>query len=121
MKRTILLLLLALPLLAQDRPPVEVVKVTPCMHAWQVYWPELRITYRNISDKQIVGVKFSASYTNPVNETYDIGLYATDRKTNPGDKKTDHWRNYLCYNRRHEGWAARPIKVLFADGSIWSE
>jgi len=72
---------------------------------------------KNISDKTIVGIRFSLYYVDSVGEFHDLnGEYNAGATIKPGQKRLAEVRYYLPeYRNTH----ANTEKVRFEDGSTW--
>jgi hypothetical protein len=78
------------------------------------------IKIENTSDKKIVDAEFGMTYLDavgdPVNNVLD---YSNDAKVKPGKDKTYIWTKKD--SGRHSGSIAWVKKILFEDGSTWSD
>ena len=123
-------MLYAAPSPAQDRTPVEIVRVEPHSHALCALvgsddpWGScLLISYRNVSAQPITAIRFEATFINAMKES-DPSVYSYDdtRKVKPGKTQTALWGDGVYWHRYGDKMGAnvRVIKVMFADGTFWT-
>jgi hypothetical protein len=123
------LVLLPAPLLAQDKAPVEIVRVEPHSHALCALagsddpWGScLLISYRNTSAQPITAIRFEATFIDAMKEA-DPSVYSYDdtRKVKPGKTQTALWGDGAYWHQYGDKMGAnvRVTKVMFADGTFW--
>jgi hypothetical protein len=81
-----------------------------------------KVVWKNTTDKEITGADFQAVFIDSVHDKHTaLQLWNTDRKVKPGQTTTTRWNDkyYLhSYGDRAEMFIW-PVKVAFADGSLW--
>ena len=84
----------------------------PNMHVFEV-------EFRNISSKEIEAVEFEVTFVNVMEEKTAARRYIASKKSvKPGENHTANWRNVV--NQHAKSVEAKPVKVLFKDGTKWA-
>jgi hypothetical protein len=80
--------------------------------------------WKNVSDKQIVGAKFNATFFDATGDRHDvIEDWTTDQKVKPGQSKSSSWPDgyYIRSYGHHAKVEIWPQKIVFADGTKWED
>lgn len=114
----------ATPAVAREPSPVEVVKSSVTKNI--INQPEANVTFKNISDKTVDGLKVKIlSFNNfgePVKNTLssDLEFNGISQETiEPGGSKEVTWD--LTWFDSATKITAEPYQVHFTDGSVWGE
>jgi hypothetical protein len=103
--------------------PVQFETVQP-RYAVGRYELKFKAKWKNVSNKEITGVKFRAAFFDAVADRHPVigDDWVSSQKAKPSESKTSYWRdNYeeKYYGRKSaEIWAKT---VLFADGTRWED
>jgi hypothetical protein len=116
MKWILAALLLVGTAFAQIACPVNIEKMRFHPHPYGYALPNTAITYKNVSDKVIVGVKFKVTYIDDTGDEHTgYGTFTSDAKLKPGKSKFAVWDDLRGYSKGR----GEVMKVLFEDGSTW--
>jgi hypothetical protein len=84
--------------------------------------PDFVVRVENVSARDIRGLKIQAAY---FDATEDLNLVPVEwnwhSEIKMGATKNLSWQNELYSHTAVIGWVVVPIKILFEDGSTWSE
>lgn len=122
------LILAASPVFAQC--PVEILDVNPrgATHmlnlgrglGFVATGSDLTVKWKNISSKEIAGIKFGIAWIDAVGDQHPAHTgFTGEDKVKPGQTKKYQWDIPLNQDEtRAEGWLT---KVLFKDGTVWED
>jgi hypothetical protein len=101
---------------AQGACPVTIEKMRFHPHPYGYAVPNTAITYKNISDKVVVGAKFKVIYIDATGDEHThYGTFSSSAKVKPGKTKFAVWDDISGYEKGR----GEVIKVLFEDGTTW--
>ena len=115
---------------AQERRPVEIIKISSALQGYCDLAPCMDVEYKNISEKEIVGLEFSAIFIDAVGDTHKAISYFTSygsrwgKPVKPGTKSHGVWSIWIYRNffhSIHKDVRVSVHKVLFKDGTTWEE
>lgn len=107
--------------------PVQITQTDPLANVFGTTDPwgwEVRILYRNITDKVIVAEKFGVNYLDVTRDGHRSAWdYTASVILQPDGAASSHWGdgvyvNELGMNLKAEAW---PIRILFSDDSVWQD
>jgi hypothetical protein len=123
------LVFLAASSLAQDKTPVEIVRVEPHSHALCALagsedpWGScLLVSYKNVSAQPITAIRFEATFIDAMKESNpSVYSYDDTRRVKPGKTQTALWGDGVYWHQYGDKMGAnvRVVKVMFADGTFW--
>lgn len=83
-------------------------------------FPSMVIHFTNVSDKVIVGTKFSAYYTNAVGDKREsVNTFTTGDTVKPGKSKRVEFNQYDTNSIKAP--SVYVLKVKFQDGTTWED
>jgi len=115
--------------------PIEITKIVPVTESllnnmatyesiggkgYSAHNKFFKLQLRNVSGKDIRGMKFQAAYYDATEELNEIPVEWNWTKA-VKDKREESfmWRNELWKQESLIGWVVWPTKILFEDGSSW--
>ncbi len=81
-------------------------------------FPRVYLTFHNMTDKKIVGIRFHIVYTNSLGEEADDRWLESDRKVKPNHGSSGYWHYGNLWNM--PSGKVTLDKVRFEDGSTWT-
>ncbi len=110
-----------------SQAPVKIISAKPVTQDYSNY-KDIRITYKNVSNKTITGIKFRWYGLNAFNDPANMGNSAdilghgigsgfTDDKLRPGKTTSGRW-NILSQDLK-KVVTAWPFEIAFNDGTKW--
>lgn len=119
MKPFALLLVLSTAAFAQCPVEIHVAYSFTCAVTAPNAHCNLRIAYKNTSNKEIAATKFGLNYYDSTGDfVRGPEYYSVKNKVKAGKKTDAYWFNPEHAGQGHEAWVQ---KVLFTDGSTWED
>lgn len=107
-----------------SKAPVKVIKAVLFKVEYSSY-RDIRVTYKNVSKKAVIAIKFRWKGTNAFGDPADMGTSLqegygggfTDDSLRPGRTEVSEWSILSRDGKKVE--LAWPYEVVFADGTKW--